>query len=92
VDLHPEDLLDRARRGAASAEELARLRTHLAECHACRFEHVLADDCARAAGSEPGACAAKRPAPCARAAARAGTPPAADGGVRRASCSRRRRS
>jgi hypothetical protein len=55
VDLHPEDVLDRARRGAASPEELARLRAHLAECHACRFEHVLADDCARAAGPEPGA-------------------------------------
>ena len=49
VDLHPEDLLDRARRGEASPEELHRLRLHLAACSACRFEHVLADDCARAA-------------------------------------------
>jgi hypothetical protein len=55
VDLHPEDLLDRARRGAASAEELARLRAHLADCPACRFEHVLAGDCARAAAPEAGA-------------------------------------
>jgi hypothetical protein len=50
VDLHPEDLLDRARRGEASPDELHRLRLHLAACPACRFEHLLADDCARAAG------------------------------------------
>jgi hypothetical protein len=46
IDLHPEDLLDRARRGVLSADEAARLRAHLAGCSACRFEHVLADDCA----------------------------------------------
>jgi hypothetical protein len=55
VDLHPEDLLDRARRGAASPDELARLRAHLADCPACRFEHVLASDCARAAVPAPDA-------------------------------------
>jgi hypothetical protein len=49
VDLHPEDLIDRARRGAISVEETVRLRAHLAGCPACRFEHLLADDCARAA-------------------------------------------
>jgi hypothetical protein len=49
VDLHPEELLDRARRGEASPEDLHRLRVHLAGCPACRYEHVLADDCARAA-------------------------------------------
>jgi hypothetical protein len=49
VDLHPEELIDRARRGAISVEETARLRAHLAGCSACRFEHLLADDCARAA-------------------------------------------
>ena len=49
VDLHPEELLDRARRGEASPEELHRLRVHLAGCPACRYEHVLAGDCARAA-------------------------------------------
>jgi hypothetical protein len=48
VDLHPEELLDRARRGAASPEEWQRLRAHLAACPACRFEHVLAEDSARA--------------------------------------------
>ncbi len=49
VDLHPEELIDRARRGGISVEEAARLRAHLAGCSACRFEHLLADDCARAA-------------------------------------------
>jgi hypothetical protein len=49
VDLHPEDLLDRARRGVASPEERHRLRLHLAACPACRYEHLLAEDCARAA-------------------------------------------
>jgi hypothetical protein len=49
VDLHPEELLDRARRGVASPDELHRLRVHLAACPACRYEHVLAEDCARAA-------------------------------------------
>lgn len=52
IDLHPEDLLDRARRGTASSEELHRLRAHLAGCEACRFEHVLAGDAARAAGRD----------------------------------------
>src|SRR4051812_10189774 len=46
VDLHPEDLLDRSRRGVASAEERQRLAAHLADCRACRFEAVLAADCA----------------------------------------------
>jgi putative zinc finger protein len=51
VDLHPEELLDRARRGEASPEERQRLRAHLAACPACRFEHVLAADGARAAAT-----------------------------------------
>jgi hypothetical protein len=55
VDLHPEDLLDRARRGEATPEELHRLRVHLSACAACRYEHVLADDCARAAAPAAGA-------------------------------------
>jgi hypothetical protein len=46
IDLHPEDLLDRARRGDASSEEWQRLRAHMEACPACRFEHVLAGDCA----------------------------------------------
>jgi hypothetical protein len=48
VDLHPEELLDRARRGAASPDEWQRLRAHLVACPACRFERVLAEDSARA--------------------------------------------
>jgi hypothetical protein len=40
-DLHPEDLLERASRGTASAAELARLTQHLAECTVCRVERAL---------------------------------------------------
>jgi hypothetical protein len=53
VDLHPEDLLDRARRGEATPEELHRLRVHLAACPACRYEHVLAGDARAAETSAP---------------------------------------
>jgi TolA-binding protein len=42
VDLHPEDLLDRAARGIASFADLARLEQHLAECAVCRVERELA--------------------------------------------------
>jgi TolA-binding protein len=41
-DLHPEDLLERAARGAASPADLARLEQHLAECAVCRVERALA--------------------------------------------------
>jgi hypothetical protein len=40
-DLHPEDLLERERRGTASAAELARLTQHMAECSVCRVERAL---------------------------------------------------
>jgi len=40
-DLHPEDLLERASRGAANAEELARLTQHLVGCVVCRVERAL---------------------------------------------------
>ena len=40
-DLHPEDLLERASRGTANAEELARLTQHLAGCSVCRVERAL---------------------------------------------------
>jgi hypothetical protein len=40
-DLHPEDLLERASRGAANTAELARLTQHLAECAVCRVERAL---------------------------------------------------
>ncbi len=44
LDLHPEELFDKAARGAASADELARLDTHLASCAACRFERQVRAD------------------------------------------------
>jgi TolA-binding protein len=40
-DLHPEDLLERAERGALSAADLARYNQHLAECAVCRVERAL---------------------------------------------------
>jgi TolA-binding protein len=41
-DLHPEELLERAARGVASAADLTRLEQHLAECEVCRVERALA--------------------------------------------------
>jgi len=41
-DLHPEDLLERAARGAASIADRARLEQHLAECAGCRVERAMA--------------------------------------------------
>lgn len=40
--IHPEDLLDRARRGSLTAEEQRILDKHLAHCVVCRFELSLA--------------------------------------------------
>jgi TolA-binding protein len=40
-DLHPEDLLERASRGTANADELARLTQHLTGCSVCRVERAL---------------------------------------------------
>lgn len=40
-DLHPEDLLERAERGAIDTAERARLEQHLAECAVCRVERSL---------------------------------------------------
>jgi len=54
VDLHPEELFDRARRGKASAIELERLQVHLENCPACRFEHALVVDCAEGAAIRAG--------------------------------------
>lgn len=41
IDLHPEDLLDRAARGIATFADLTRLKQHLAECAVCRVERAL---------------------------------------------------
>jgi TolA-binding protein len=54
VDLHPEELLDRADSGALSREERVRVEAHLASCSACRFEHALVGDCKRGAATQPG--------------------------------------
>jgi TolA-binding protein len=40
-DLHPEELLERGRSGAANAEELGRITQHLAGCGVCRVERAL---------------------------------------------------
>ena len=45
-DLHPEDLLERAERGAISAADRVRLELHLAECAVCRVERALATQAA----------------------------------------------
>lgn len=43
IDLvHPEHLIDRARRGEASDDELTRLKAHLKDCTACSFELAAA--------------------------------------------------
>jgi hypothetical protein len=41
-DIHPEDLLDRAKRGSLAAPEQRLLDKHLAQCSACRFELAVA--------------------------------------------------
>jgi anti-sigma factor RsiW len=40
--IHPEDLLDRARQGFLGTDERRLLEKHLARCSACRFELSLA--------------------------------------------------
>lgn len=54
IDLHPEELLDRAENGLASKEERSRLEAHLASCSACRFEQALIADCKRSTAVQPG--------------------------------------
>ena len=39
--IHPEDLLDRARRGSLASDEQRLLQRHLSQCVACRFELSL---------------------------------------------------
>jgi TolA-binding protein len=44
IDLHPEEMLDAARRGTLGAAATEDLRAHLARCVACRVSLTLADD------------------------------------------------
>jgi anti-sigma factor RsiW len=46
--LHPDYLLDRARRGELPPDERRRLAAHLAGCPACAWEQAAADDFSRA--------------------------------------------
>lgn len=47
VDMHPEELIDGARRGELSAADRARLDLHVEHCASCRFELDVASDFAR---------------------------------------------
>src|SRR5688572_24171024 len=60
VDLHPEDLLDRVRRGQATAAERARVEAHVQVCEACRFEAALLGQGVRDAAPHPGDAARAR--------------------------------
>jgi TolA-binding protein len=44
IDLHPEEMLDAARRGTLGVAATDDLRAHLARCAACRVSLTLADD------------------------------------------------
>jgi TolA-binding protein len=44
IDLHPEEMLDAARRGTLGAQGEADLRAHLSRCVACRLSLTLPDD------------------------------------------------
>jgi hypothetical protein len=44
LDLHPEELFDKAARGAVSDDERALLDAHLAQCAVCRFERQAVAD------------------------------------------------
>ena len=54
IDLHPEDLFDRSRRGQASERDVERFQAHLEQCRACRFEYTLALECAEGSAVLPG--------------------------------------
>jgi len=59
-DLHPEDLLDRVRRGQATAAERERVAEHLASCEACRFEQAVLVESLRDASPQLGDAARAR--------------------------------
>ena len=54
IDLHPEDLFDRSRRGQASERDIERFQLHLEQCRACRYEYTLALECAEGSAVLPG--------------------------------------
>jgi hypothetical protein len=54
IDLHPEELFDKARRGDASERDAERFHAHLEQCRACRFEYTLALECAEGSTVLPG--------------------------------------
>jgi hypothetical protein len=54
IDLHPEDLFDKARRGDATERDVERFQAHLEQCRACRFEYTLALECAEGSAVLPG--------------------------------------
>jgi tetratricopeptide (TPR) repeat protein len=54
IDLHPEELFDRAQSGLASKDEQLRLKAHSESCPACRFEHALGEDCRQSAAPRDG--------------------------------------
>jgi hypothetical protein len=54
IDLHPEELFDKARRGEASERDVERFQAHLEQCRACRFEYTLALECAEGSAVLPG--------------------------------------
>jgi TolA-binding protein len=85
ADLHPEDLLDRVRRGQATAAERERVNTHLAGCEACRFEQAVLAESMRDASPQSG------DAVRARAIERAALAALAERGVLAGSASRKRR-
>lgn len=60
ADLHPEDLLDRVRRGQATAVERERVDAHLASCAVCRFEQAVLVEGMRDASPQAGDAARAR--------------------------------
>ena len=54
VDLHPEELLDRVRKGTASDEERSRAQAHVTSCGACSVEQTFYVQTVESAASRPG--------------------------------------
>jgi tetratricopeptide (TPR) repeat protein len=54
LDLHPEDLMERARRGTLDRAAAKRLEAHLKACRICRVESAAMADFEREAAPQPG--------------------------------------